>query len=120
MQTHPYLNKLHAPVAQASSPASTAKQAGTPALRGAPLSEHLSRLEAEVARLEADGHYPIGAGIRAGRPCIELAPSPRLAALAGRGEAAYYMRGRDADGVWRRGTLMGRRVTAFWTERGVN
>jgi len=118
MQTHPYLNKLHAPVAQASSPASTAKQAGTPALRGAPLSEHLSRLAAEVARLESEHLNPIGAGVRGGRLCVELAVSPRLAHLADTGLAAYYLRGHDESGPYRRGMLLRRPVTVFWTERG--
>lgn len=98
MQTHTYLEKLRRQVL--------------------PVSHHLRQLAEEAARLEADGHHPIGAAIRAGRPCIELAPSPRLAAMADRGEAAYCARGRDADGTWRRGTLVGRRVMAFWTERG--
>lgn len=98
MQTHAYLEKLRRQVL--------------------PVSQHLRQLAEEAARLEADGHHPIGAGIRAGRPCIELAPTPRLAAMASRGEAAYFVRGRDEDGAWRRGTLVGRRVTAFWTERG--
>lgn len=97
MQTHPYLNTLRQPE---------------------PLSAHLSRLAAEVARLEADRLKPIGAGVRDGRLCIELAVSPRLASLAARGEAAYYLRGHDDAGPYRRGMLLRRPVTVFWTERG--
>jgi hypothetical protein len=98
MQTHPYLN----------------------ALRGddLPLADQLRKLAAETERLEKEGLCPIGAGIRAGRLCIELATSPKLAHLASRGEAAYYGHGRDDLGHWRRGTLLRRPVTVFWTERG--
>lgn len=117
MQTHAY--QLRTPVAQASSPASTVKQARTPALHGAvPLSQRLRALADEAERLEAEGLRPIGAGIRARQLCIELAVSARLAHLAGSGQAAYYGHGQDADGHWRRGTLLRRPVTVFWTERG--
>ncbi len=82
------------------------------------LSAHLRQLADEAERLEAEGLRPIGAGIRAGRPCIELATSPKLARLADTGQAAYYGHGQDDLGRWRRGTLLRRNVTVFWTERG--
>jgi len=116
MQTHPTpmsarrkgaLEAAH--VAQASLPARA-----TDGL----LSTHLRTLADEAARLEAEGLHPIGAGIRAGRPCIELAVCSRLARLASMGQAAYYGHGNDDDGPWRRGVLLRRPVTVLWTERG--
>lgn len=105
MQTHAHLNKLRNSVAQASRLPAT-------------LPDRLRQLADEADRLESEGLHLIGAGIRAGRPCIELAVHPRLANLAQRGEAAYYGHGQDDLGRWRRGTLLRRAVTVFWTERG--
>jgi hypothetical protein len=98
MQTHAYLN----------------------ALRGddLTLADRLRKLAAETERLESEGLKPIGAAIRAGRLCIELATSPKLTRLINTGEAAYYGHGQDDLGRWRRGTLLRRPVTVFWTERG--
>ena len=86
--------------------------------RAQPTSARLRALAEEVERLESEGHKPIGAAIRGGRLVIELAVSSRLARLADQGHAAYYMRGHDATGHWRRGTLLRRAATVFWTERG--
>ncbi len=84
------------------------------------LSTRLRQIADEVAQLEHDGHHPIGAGIRNGRMCVELAPSPRLMHMACHAQAAYYMRGTDEFGSWRRGRFMGRKATVFWTERGTS
>lgn len=83
-----------------------------------PTSARLRALAEEVERLESEGHTPIGAAIRGGRLVIELAVSSRLARLAHHGEGAYYAHGHDDGGHWRRGVLLRRTATVFWTERG--
>ena len=98
MQTHTYLESLRQ--------------------HAHPVSARLLALAEEVERLEAEGHQPIGAAIRGGRLVIELAVSGRLAHLAHHGEAAYYVHGHDEGGHWRRGVLLRRPATVFWTERG--
>ncbi len=102
MQTYPYLTALMGPPAPM------------------PVSSALRRLAEAAAVLEADGHHPIAAAIRAGRPCIELAVTQRLGTLAHFGRAAYYGHGCDDQGHWRRGLLLGapQGVTVTWTERG--
>lgn len=73
----------------------------------------------EACRLANEGHTIIALDISLGRPTIELAATPRLAAMAERGDAAYYTFA-IRDGKRRRGgQLHGRACTVKWYEEGM-
>lgn len=71
----------------------------------------------EACALANEGHTIIGLDITLGRPTIQLAATPRLAAMAETGAAAYYSFGIGQDGHRRRGgQLHNRRCVVKWYE----
>lgn len=84
----------------------------------------LERLRLAVTEADAlmlDDHVVVGVDVSAGVPTVQLAPSPRLAAMADEQRGAYYMRGVDATGQhYRKGLLLDRTpgVRVVWIERG--
>lgn len=76
-------------------------------------------IKAACALLEKEGHAVLAASVAPGRPVIQIAGSPHLADLIKTGRAAYYMRGYDDQGHFRRGQLLSyRNVLVTWEERG--
>jgi hypothetical protein len=81
----------------------------------------LRTLVSEVDGLIQAGHAVVGWDYSAGLLTIQLAASPRLAAMADEQRGAYFMRGTDAHGEhYRRGQLLdsARGVRVIWIERG--
>jgi len=75
----------------------------------------------EADALMAEDHVVIGIETLLGMPTVQLAASPRLAAMADEQRGAYYMRGVDAAGQhYRKGLLLNRMpgVRVIWIERG--
>lgn len=83
--------------------------------------ERLRLVVTETDALMLDDHVVVGIDVTAGMPTIQLAASPRLAAMADEQRGAYYMRGVDAQGQhYRKGLLLDRTpgVRVVWIERG--
>lgn len=75
----------------------------------------------EADALMAEDHVVIGIETLLGQPTVQLAASPRLAAMADEHRGAYYMRGVDHTGhSYRKGILLDRTpgVRVVWVERG--
>jgi hypothetical protein len=83
--------------------------------------ERMRQAISEADALMQDDHVVLGVETVHGAPTVQLAASPRLAAMADEDRGAYYMRGVDAQGQhYRKGILLGRTpgVRVVWIERG--
>lgn len=84
------------------------------------VAKSMQALQREINSLIDDGHVIVGVDITCGRPTIQLMSTPHLARIADDGRAAYWMRGQDQCGHYRKGQLLDRECTVIWIERGAH
>jgi len=94
-------------------------QAARAVTQNAAITQGMDIVNAEKASLMADGHVILGVLVHGGRPVIELQASKLLARMADEGRGAYWMKGQDEHGPYRKGQLLDRACNVVWVERGI-